>query len=73
MLVSRIKKILLAKMAKLRAHFPCNVQIVVDDQPHIRRSRNRHNRLCNPPDFFNGATGVSPYSGKTPDPTYAWW
>jgi hypothetical protein len=26
-----------------------------------------------PADFFNGATGTSPYSGRTPDPYYMWW
>jgi hypothetical protein len=49
--MSGVEEILLAQVAKFRAGFARNVQMVVDDQPDVRAPRDGQNRLGHPADF----------------------
>ena len=49
--MSRVKKILLAQVAKFRAGFSRDVQMVVDDQADFCPASDGQNRLRHPADF----------------------
>ena len=52
MLMSRVKKIFLSQVAKFRAKFARDLQMVVDDKPDVRAFGDRNYFFRHAPDFI---------------------
>ncbi len=50
--MSRVKKIFLPQMTKLRAKFACDFEMVVDDKTNICSARYRQNLFRHAADFI---------------------